>query len=168
VKTTGTMVEGNRSVFCAAAILLLAAATIGGAWAFQALGYAPCELCLAQRWPYYAGLPLAGLTLELALRGAGRLLTAAFAALALVFVGSAMFGVYHAGVEWGFWPGPTACTGTLLHADSAVDFLAQLNTESIVRCDAPALRILGLSLAGWNAIVSAGLFGLALRGAASR
>jgi disulfide bond formation protein DsbB len=162
------MAEGERSFFCAAAILLLAAATIGGAWTFQALGYVPCELCLAQRWPYYAGLPLAGLTLVLAWRGARRLLTAAFAAVAFVFVGSAMFGVYHAGVEWGFWPGPTACTGTLLPADSAEDFLAQLNTQSVVRCDAPAIRILGLSLAGWNAVVSAGLVVLALRGAVRR
>lgn len=169
MKIAGTMVEGNRSLARAAAILLLVAATIGGAWTFEALGYAPCELCLAQRWPYYAGLPLAGLTLVLASRGAGRRwLTAAFVSLAVVFIGSAIFGVYHTGIEWGFWPGPTACAGTLVPADSAEDFLARLNTESVVRCDAPALRILGLSLAGWNAVVSVGLAGLALRGAARR
>jgi len=138
----------------AGAILAIAAATIAGAWTFEALGYAPCELCLAQRWPYYLGIPFAGLALGLARRGERRLLAAAFAALALVFTASALFGAYHAGVEWGFWPGPRACTGTLQRAGSADEFLAQLDSVRVVRCDAPALQILGLSLAGWNVVVS--------------
>ncbi len=156
----------DRGAFHAAgAMLAIAAATIAGAWTFEALGYAPCELCLAQRWPYYLAIPLAGLTLVLAWRDAGRLVILALAALALVFAGSAIFGAYHSGVEWGFWPGPSACTGTLPRAGSVADFLAQLDSVAVVRCDAPALRILGLSLAGWNAIVSAGLAILAARAA---
>ena len=150
----------------AVAILAGATATIAGAWTFEVLGYAPCELCLAQRWPYYLGIPLAGVTVLLALQGPARFVPAAFVGLTLLFGASAIFGAYHAGVEWGFWPGPSACTGTLSRADSVADFLAQLDTVQVVRCDAPALRILGLSLAGWNALISAGLSGLAARGAA--
>ncbi len=155
----------RAALLSALAILVIAAATIGGAWTFEALGYAPCELCLWQRWPYYLGIPLAGATALLAVRGAGHPVTAAFILLAIVFAGSAAFGAYHAGVEWGFWPGPSACTGALPRAGSAEDFLAQLETVQVVRCDAPALRIFGLSLAGWNALISAGLAGLAARGA---
>jgi len=94
------MVPAQREAYRAArAILVIAAATIAGAWIIEARGYAPCELCLAQRWPYYGGIPFAGLTIVLAWRGAGRLLTAAFSTLALVFAVSAALGAYHAGVE---------------------------------------------------------------------
>jgi disulfide bond formation protein DsbB len=166
VSAAATRAAAERgALFAASAILAIAVATIAGAWTFEALGYAPCELCLAQRWPYYLGIPLAGLAVAFARRRAGHLLTSAFAALALLFGASAVFGAYHAGVEWGFWPGPAACTGDLARAGSATDFLAQLDDVRVVRCDAPALRILGLSLAGWNALISAGIAGLALRSA---
>lgn len=141
----------------ALAILLIAAATIGGAWLFEAFGYAPCELCLAQRWPYYAGVPLAGFAVLTAFRGPRRLLTAAFIGLALIFGASALFGAYHSGIEWGFWPGPKDCSGPLDQARTVEEFLKELQSVRVVRCDAPALRILGVSLAGWNAVISAGL-----------
>ena len=73
------------------------------------------------------------------------------------FTASALFGAYHAGVEWGFWPGPSDCTGTLEKAGSVTDFMKQLQTTKVVRCDAVAIRILGLSLAGWNAVISAAM-----------
>jgi disulfide bond formation protein DsbB len=152
----------------ALAIFLIAAGSIVGAWIFQALGYAPCDLCLKERIPYYAGIALGGLAALLAARGQTSLLPAAFAGLALIFVASAIFGVYHAGVEWGFWRGPQDCTGPLDHAASVADFLTQLQHVKVVRCDAVAIRIFGLSLAGWNAVISAGLVGLAALGARSR
>ena len=143
-------------------VFVLALATIAGAWGFQAAGYAPCELCLLQRIPYYIGVPFAAL-LVLA---AGFLPTgfrrAGLALLALLFIGSALFGIYHAGVEWGFWQGPTACTGAF---QSSGDLLADLKNTKVVRCDAVAIRILGLSLAGWNAVVSALIALIAMRGA---
>jgi disulfide bond formation protein DsbB len=148
----------------ALAILLLAAATIAGAFVFQALGYAPCELCLKERIPYYAGIAVALLAVVLAVRGPRRLLLVCFAALFLIFAASAVFGVYHAGVEWGFWPGPSSCTGTIAKAASMQEFLRQLNTIKVVRCDAVAIRILGLSLAGWNAVISVLLAGIATFG----
>jgi len=146
-------------------VLILAFATIAGAWIFEWAGYLPCELCLMQRWAYYAGVPLAALTAVAAAYGPRGLAGAGLALLGLVFIGSAMFGVYHAGVEWGFWPGPTGCTGALARADSMADFLKQLETTKVVRCDAVAIRILGLSLAGWNAVISAAMAALALLGA---
>ena len=146
-------------------VFILAFATIAGAWVFEWTGYAPCELCLMQRWAYYAGVPLAALVAILAARGSRGLAGAGLALLGLVFIGSMFFGVYHAGVEWGFWPGPTGCTGALTRADSMADFLKQLETTKVVRCDAVAIRILGLSLAGWNAVISAAMAALALIGA---
>ena len=80
---------------------------------------------------------------------------------------SAGFGAYHAGVEWGFWAGPTDCTGTPQRAADSADFLRQLQTVRIVRCDAVAIRVLGLSLAGWNAVVSLLVAALASTGLVS-
>ena len=150
----------------AALIVLVAAATIGGAWLFQAVGFAPCELCLTERIPYYIGVPVAAATLMFALRKWRRLMLAGFILLFLIFAFSAGFGIYHAGVEWHFWQGPTACTGsTMTKASSMQDFLHQLQTQKVVRCDAVAIRILGLSLAGWNAVISAVLAITAMWGA---
>jgi disulfide bond formation protein DsbB len=149
----------------ASGVLLVAFATIAGAWTFEWAGYAPCELCLMQRWAYYAGVPLAALVAIIAARGPRGLAGAGLALLGLIFLGGMIFGAYHAGVEWGFWPGPTGCTGALARADSMADFLKQLETTKVVRCDAVAIRILGLSLAGWNAVISAAMAALAFIGA---
>ncbi|MGO9007194.1 MAG: disulfide bond formation protein B [Beijerinckiaceae bacterium] len=146
------------------AILALALATIAGAFVFQALGFAPCDLCFKQRIPYYVGIPVAAFALGFAARGFRGLLPAALILLALIFAGSAIFGAYHAGVEWGFWRGPADCTGTFAKNESMADFLQQLQTVKVVRCDVVAVRILGLSLAGWNAVVSALLVGIAAAG----
>jgi disulfide bond formation protein DsbB len=154
-----------RSPFgIALVILAIAVSAIAGAFVFEALGYAPCELCLKERIPYYAAIPFAGLAVFFAARGPRSLLHVAFVALALIFAASAIFGAYHAGVEWGFWPGPLECSGPLDRAASVSDFLKQLQSVKVARCDAPALRILGLSLAGWNALISAGLAALAVVG----
>lgn len=148
-------------------ILAIAVSSIAGAFLFEALGYAPCELCLKERIPYYAAIPFAGLAVLFAARGPRSLLRAALSILVLIFAASAIFGSYHAGVEWKFWPGPRECSGLLDRAASGADFLKQLQSFKLIRCDAPALRILGLSLAGWNAVVSAGLAALAVAGARS-
>ncbi|WP_374309229.1 disulfide bond formation protein B [Methylocella sp.] len=140
-----------------ALVFAAAALTLAGAWIFEAMGYAPCELCLKQRIPYYVGVPLAGAAFGLARSGFPRPARWLLAALAALFAASALFGAYHAGVEWGFWPGPADCTGKLDGAGSVEDFLTQLRSVKVVRCDAPALHVLGLSLAVWNAAISAAL-----------
>jgi disulfide bond formation protein DsbB len=164
VKVAEATFSDLRALRAAWAILLIAAATIAGTWIFQAVGYAPCELCLSERIPYYVGVPVAAATLFLAAEGYRRFAAAGFVLLFLIFAFSAGFGVYHAGVEWGFWPGPSSCTGAIPKAASMQDFLHQLKTIRVVRCDAVAIRILGLSLAGWNAVISAALAGLAIFG----
>ncbi len=153
-----------RPLALAYAALGLIVATIAGALIFQAAGIAPCELCLRERWPYYAGMALGALTVGAAARGPGGLSAACFAALMLLFCGSAAFGAYHAGVEWGWWAGPSDCTGPLSRAGSMNDFMHQLQTVHVVRCDAVAIRILGLSLAGWNAVLSLVVAALAAAG----
>lgn len=151
----------------AATIAALAFAAIAGAWGFELAGYAPCELCLAQRIPYYIGVPLAVAVGLLAQRGPSGLARLGLALLALLFAGSAVFGLYHAGVEWGFWPGPTACTGAL-KPGTFDSFLTDIKNTHVVQCDKVAVRVFGLSLAVWNAVVSAGLSALAMAGTRPR
>ncbi len=95
----------------ALAILLGAAATIAGAWSFEALGYLPCELCLLGRKPYYLGMGVAALCVLLSARGREDLARKGLPALALIFLAGAGIAAYHAGVEWKFWSGPPECTG---------------------------------------------------------
>lgn len=154
----------NSPSALALAILLFAVTSISGAFVFEALGYPPCELCFKERIPYYAAIPLAGLALVFAARGSRSLLRAAFAVLAVIFAGSAILGFYHAGIEWGVWPGPQECSGRLEHARSVEDFWRQLPSVKVARCDIAALRLLGLSLAGWNALISLLLAWLATLG----
>lgn len=132
-------------------VFAVALATIVGAWIFEYFGYAPCELCLKQRWAYYTGVPLALVVALLAPRNPG-LAKAGLALLAVLWFGSMIFGIYHSGVEWKWWPGPTTCTAQAGFAGGLPDL-----SKPAVLCDTPAIRILGLSLAGWNAVISLAL-----------
>ena len=154
----------RRPVILALAILAIAAATVGGAFAFQVAGYPPCDLCLKERLPYYAAMMLAAASVPVAWSGSRSATMACFGGLGLVFLFSAAFGAYHAGVEWGLWAGPTDCTGAVERAASNADFLQQLRTVRVVRCDAAAVRVLGLSLAVWNVVVSLAAAAVALAG----
>jgi disulfide bond formation protein DsbB len=144
----------------AMAVLVAAAATIGGALVFEhGFGLRPCKLCLIQRNPYYVAIPLAAA----AVLAPGRWSRILLALLAAVFLVSAGLGAYHAGVEWGFFAGPNDCGGTPAPvAGSVQDFMKQLESAKVVSCSEAAWRFLGLSLAGWNVVVSLVLAGLAL------
>ncbi len=142
-----------RALWLTAAALAILAAV----WTFEALGYAPCELCLAERYAFYAGAPIAALTAYLASRGVHGVARALFGLLALIFVANAGFAFYHVGVEQHWWPGPTACTGSLSGPVDANDLMKSLNAVRVVNCDEVQLRILGLSLAGWDVIASAAM-----------
>ncbi|QFU15341.1 disulfide bond formation protein B [Microvirga thermotolerans] len=136
-------------------VALAAAATVGGALVFQHVwGYQPCKLCLEQRNPYYLGIPLA-LAAAIAPPRWGRI---GLWGLALVFLVSAGMGAYHAGVEWGFWLGPSDCGGgPSVGGGNVGDLLGQLSNIRVVSCSEAAWRFLGLSLAGWNALISVAL-----------
>jgi disulfide bond formation protein DsbB len=140
-------------------VLIGSALTIAGAFYFEfVLGYAPCKLCLTERIPYYAAMPLALLTLMVPER-AGRLLLG-LAALGLLY--GAGLSVYHAGAEWGFWTGPSDCGGgTGPNPSNVGDFLNTLQTTRVVDCSTAAWRFLGVSLAGWNAVIAAILASIA-------
>jgi disulfide bond formation protein DsbB len=122
--------------------VLLAGALIGQ----HGFGLYPCEMCLWQRYPHYAaiGLGLAGY----AVPGTARILVA-LAAIAIA--GSGMIGGFHAGVEYGWWQGVTDCAGVPAGGASAMD--AVMNAP-MVRCDAAPWDLFGISLAGWNFILS--------------
>jgi disulfide bond formation protein DsbB len=139
----------------ALAVALGAAATVGGALIFEhAFGYVPCKLCLIQRNPYYITIPL-GLVAALL---PPRWVRAGLWLLALVFVVSAGLGAYHSGVEWGFFAGPSDCGGGSGAGTGNVgDFLNQLQSTRVVSCTEAAWRFLGLSLAGWNVLISLAL-----------
>ena len=145
--------QAARALIIAAASLAILAAV----WIFQGLGYQPCELCLTQRYAFYLAAPLAFVTAAFASRSAHGLARAGFALLAAAFVASAALAAYHAGVEYHWWAGPTACTGALTGSLDVNDLVKSLDSVKVVRCDEVQLRIAGLSLAGWNVLASAAL-----------
>ena len=138
-------------------IVVGALATLAAVWIFQALGYAPCELCLTERYAFYAAAPIAALTAFIASRSQHGVARALFVLLALIFLWNVGLAFYHVGVEQHWWPGPTACTGGLNGPVDVNDLMKALNSQKVVRCDEAQLRIAGLSLAGWNVAVSAAL-----------
>jgi len=138
----------------AALAFVLGLAAILGAWGSQIFGgLIPCELCLEQRVAYYWGLPVLALVLILWNRLPLAVWYIAMAIAAAIFAWGTYMGGYHAGVEWGFWPGPTACTGP---GDGlSFDQLNNLDAAKVIPCDQVQFRFLGISLAGYNALVSA-------------
>jgi len=146
----------NPATTAALAILAIAAATLAGAWFFQlVLEILPCPLCLEQRYAYYFAVPFAAVVAIAAAKGAPRgVVLAGLAILALAALANAVLGSYHAGVEWGFWKGPTDCTGTGFNPGSAGSLFDNLDKVKVVRCDEVQFRFLGISLAGYNALIS--------------
>jgi|SRR5882724_114082 len=155
---TRTPVRGSAEpiVLAALAIAAIAAATLAGAWFFQlVLDIRPCPLCLEQRYAYYLAIPLGGLMAFAAGREAPRwVLVAGFAILAIAMLGNAGLGAYHAGVEWQFWRGPTECSGPVGNFGSAASMLERLDAVKVIRCDEVQWRFLGVSLAGYNVLIS--------------
>ena len=149
----------NASVSSAAYIIAaMAAATIAGAWFFQyVIGLVPCPLCLDQRIPYYVAIPLA-LVLGFFAHDPSR---SKFARLLLLVIAAilaygAALGVYHAGIEWGWWPGPVTCSSARLPGGSG-NLLSQMQGSRVVPCDEVQWRFLGLSLAGYNVLIAGAL-----------
>jgi disulfide bond formation protein DsbB len=170
--TSTAFARPPRTRALAALFLMLAmAATVGTALGFQHLGgYIPCKLCLAQRTPYYIGVPLMALALLSSLLDWPTWLTRALLfAGALLMVYSLYLGVHHAGVEWGWWAGPTDCGAVDAGSQSSSGgVLDQIDAIIPPSCDKASLRILGLSFAGWNAVASFFLALIALRGALAK
>ncbi|MCH9806816.1 MAG: disulfide bond formation protein B [Alphaproteobacteria bacterium] len=140
-------------------MLFLAAAVILAALGFQYLGgYEPCPLCYQQRYAYYVGVPMLFASLILLSAEKERTAALVFFIVSLGFLFNAGLGGYQAGAEYGFWPGPEACSGDAGVTTSAAGLLGELEKTKVVRCDQPDFWFLGLSFAGWNALVSFVIF----------
>lgn len=169
--TTGpmtAMIFVRTRPIAAAAVAIAAGgvATILGAWFFQyGLGIKPCPLCFEQRYAYYFAIPLAALVvLGESVGSSRRVLIVALAAIAGGMLWNAGLGTYHAGVEWKWWAGPRDCSGIVEGLGSAADLMERLQLVNIVRCDEAAWRFLGLSLAGYNVLISLALAAIAIWG----
>jgi disulfide bond formation protein DsbB len=145
--------------------LICSVAVIGGALIAQYWGgLVPCELCLYQRWPYYAVIALMVLTLAI---GRGGISRVALALAALIFLASAALAFYHVGVEQHWFAGPTACTGGGLAGGSIEEIRRRLLATPVVRCDVPQWSLLGIDpLPIANLVVSLFLFVVSWRLAA--
>jgi len=143
------------------------AAAVGGALAFEHIGgYIPCALCLMQRTPYYWGIPIGILAIVTSVVKLPVWLTRSLLAIVgvLMLVGAGL-GVYHAGVEWKFWKGPTTCGAGAPAAPVGNILDALKNPPRFVPCDEAAWRFLGLSLAGYNALISGAMAALSFAAA---
>jgi disulfide bond formation protein DsbB len=158
-----SMIQARPVASAAIAIAVVGATTIAGAWIFQyGLGYSPCPLCLEQRYAYYFAVPLAAMTAVGDQAGASRkVLIAALVAIAAGMLWNTGLGIYHSGVEWHWWRGPQTCSGAAEPLGSGRSLVDQLRSINVVRCDEAPWRFLGLSLAGYNALISILLAALA-------
>ena len=147
--------------------LLLSVGVILTALGFEHIGgYLPCPLCTMQRYAYYAAIPLLFLALVLVAAERPGLARLIFVFVALAYLANAGLGVYHAGAEWKFWPGPATCAaGSGDLATSAGSLLKDLERVQVNRCDEAAWRLAGLSFAGWNVLISLLLCAISLRAA---
>jgi disulfide bond formation protein DsbB len=149
------------------AALAISALMLAAAHAFQAAGYAPCHLCLRQREVYWAIIALSAIAIAAnQFRPNAKQARIFLVLIGLGFLYGAGLAAFHAGVEWKFWPGPEICSGGF-GTFQAQDLNAALaGPTRVIRCDEAPWRLLGLSMAGYNALISSGLAalsGLALR-----
>jgi disulfide bond formation protein DsbB len=132
--------------------LLLPAALLAGAYVSQYVGELfPCEMCWWQRYPHFAAVAIALVAFGVS-NAAYRKALVALAALAIATSG--LIGGFHAGVEYGFWEGLTACTATI--SGSGADLLESIMNAPLVRCDVAPWTLFGISLAGYNFLLSFG------------
>lgn len=160
--------SGRRQTLTALFLTIAMAAVVGSALGFEHIGgYIPCKLCLEQRIPYYVGVPLMALAaLSSTLHWPAWVTRGLLLLGGLLMAWGLFLGVKHAGVEWGWWAGPTDCGAVTAPADTGgKGVLDALNMYVPPACDTAALRVLGLSFAGWNVVASVILAVVAFRGA---
>jgi disulfide bond formation protein DsbB len=144
--------------------LLISGCMLAAAHAFQTFGgMAPCELCLKQRTVYWVAIGVAAISMVVVrLPGGPRWREVSCWLLALVFLAGVGVAGFHAGVEWKFWPGPQSCSGGGSVSAAALRDLLNGGGVKMPACDHPAWVFAGLSMAGWNAVISIGLVALSV------
>lgn len=141
------VIESSSTRLAQNLALAVPALLLGGAYVSQyGFGLYPCEMCWWQRWPHFAALALALLSFAVA---PARLWTALAGGAILV---SGAIGLFHAGVEYGWWPGITSCAA-IVSAEGGSALESIMNTP-LVRCDEAAWDLFGISLAGFNFLIS--------------
>ena len=120
-------------------------------------------LCLIERYAYYAGIPVLFAALALTSGSYRGLAAVLFFLVALAFLANAGLGIYHAGAEWKFWPGPATCGGGESLTTSAGSLLNDIQGIKVMKCDEASFRFLGISFAGWNVVSSVLIMALSLR-----
>ncbi len=159
--------QTNYALFLSVAMIGIA----GVALAFEYIGgYLPCKLCLEQRLPYYLGAPLMALAAFSSFKNWKPHITRGILAIGgLLMLYGMLLAIFHAGVEWGFWAGPTDCSAaaTSITTDAS-NLLDDINSIHPPSCDKAALRFLGISFAGWNVpaslVLMIGAFRAAVKG----
>jgi len=159
----------GQLMLISAILFSIALATIAMAHVFERFGgYAPCPLCLQERYAYYFAVP-ATVAAFFAARAESFTLTRLLLVLiAAAFLINAGVGIYHSGVEWKWWEGPSSCAGGTAVEWGAAGVAGAIEHAQVVSCSEASWRFLGLSFAGWNAAVSGLLAGLAGWGASLR
>jgi disulfide bond formation protein DsbB len=165
--TTLSLARKDPPLAAATIIVVVGVLTIATVYYFQyVVLLAPCPLCLEQRYAYYFCVPLAAMLWLGANHGASsKTMIAGFAMIAVFMLWNTGLSGYHAGVEWKLWQGPTECSGPIDKFGPAGNILNQLQRISLVRCDEAAWRFLGISMAGYDVVVSLGLAVVAAWGA---
>lgn len=163
--------SGRTQTLTAAFLAIAMAAIVATVLGFEHIGgYIPCKLCYEQRVPYYIGIPLMVVgVVSATLRWPAWMTRGLLLVGGLLMVWSLFLGIRHAGVEWGWWAGPADCGVVTAPVDTGgKGVLDALNTFVPPACETAALRVLGLSFAGWNAVASIILAAIAFRGALSK
>ena len=147
---------------CLVLCALISAALLGGALLFEHVGgMAPCSLCIWQRWAHVAVIVCALGWLVIS-QPIGASLRAGLIITALAGITSVGVAGYHAGVEWQLWAGPAGCTASLSSGGSTADLVDSLLATPVVRCDDVPWSLFGLSMAGWNMLLSVDIVALAM------
>lgn len=120
---------------------------LGGAFVFQALGYAPCKMCIWQRYPHAVAIALGAVAVFVPF-------SALVVLAALAVLTTAAIGGYHMGVEQGWWAGPSSCSAGAIDTLDPDALFDQIMAAPLIRCDEIAWAFAGLSMAGWNMVIS--------------
>ena len=162
--------QAPRLVMTASAVVfLIATATIVVALGFEHFGgYPPCPLCLQERYAYYFAVPASAVAFVLAQGSSTRVARVLLVLIAVAFAVNALAGIYHSGIEWKWWEGPSTCAGGTPIEWGEGGLAEQLEDAQLIRCDEAPWRFIGLSFAGWSAVISALLAAVAAWGASKR
>ena len=136
-------------------ILLISILIVLSVHLLEFLGYAPCDLCIKQRWAWYLIICICLISTIFY----NKLYPYYITLIAILFLGNTIFSGWHVGIEWGFWDGPETCSTALQSLNDHDNFLDEIkSTNNFIPCNEAAIRILGISLAGYNSFISLIMF----------